>query len=145
MFKERAQSSKDEKHTQASYGAELSVNHLSINNPLGNKPAMPLNSNADNHSESNPVAIKSQKTSKPRKWTNWAKNQTCHPSIFLRPRTLQDVVEVVKSAKAQQKKIRCVAGGYTWSSASVVHEDGVLVFVDKMTQIFSPVHLEGQG
>ncbi|KAG0064165.1 hypothetical protein BGZ89_009320 [Linnemannia elongata] len=80
-----------------------------------------------------------------RAWTNWAKNQTCHPLKTLQPRTLEDVVEIVKNAKADNNKIRCVAGGYTWSSTSVVDDDGLLVFVNKMTKIYTPVYDESQG
>ncbi|KAF9129489.1 hypothetical protein BGW39_004096 [Mortierella sp. 14UC] len=79
------------------------------------------------------------------KWTNWAKNQTCRPSSIIQPRTMQDTIDIVQSAKAEQKKIRCVAGGYTWSSASIVPENGILVFVDKMARIFAPVYVEGLG
>ncbi|KAG0080902.1 hypothetical protein BGZ90_010853 [Linnemannia elongata] len=47
--------------------------------------------------------------------------------------------------QVKNKKIRCVASGYTWSSSSVVQEDGMLVFVDKMTKIFPQVFVEGQS
>ncbi|KAF9085125.1 hypothetical protein BGX23_009958, partial [Mortierella sp. AD031] len=84
------------------------------------------------------AAPKVQKGTRLPKWTNRARNQTCRPSKILRPRTIQDIVEIVQNAKAEGKKIRCVAGGFTWSSSSVVEDDGLLIVVDKMTKIFTP-------
>ncbi|KAF9907312.1 hypothetical protein EC991_011134 [Linnemannia zychae] len=145
MTKDIKQASKNKNCYQILSDAELLVQHLSISKPLTKSYTKRLDSFYENHPESENVAIKSSKTFKPRKWINWAKNQICRPSISLQPKTLQDLIKAVKIAKTQKKKIRCVAGGYTWSSASVVQEDGILVFVDKMTQIYEPVHVEGLG
>ncbi|KAG0278424.1 hypothetical protein BGZ95_004037 [Linnemannia exigua] len=139
------QSSQDRNDIRASCDIEPSIVRLNINEPTKNTPAVLLSSITDDRSEPIRVAITKQTTSKPGTWTNWAKNQTCHPSKTMQPRTLQCIVELVKNAKAEKNKIRCVAGGYTWSSSSVVQEDDVLVFVDKMTKIFSPVYVKGQG
>ncbi|KAF9153123.1 hypothetical protein BG015_004026 [Linnemannia schmuckeri] len=91
-----------------------------------------------------PLSTKAHRAPKGRKWTNWAGNQTCRPSRLLRPTTVQDIVDIVKCAKEERKTIRCVASAHTWSSSSVV-EDGILVFVNKMTKIFPPAYTEGQG
>ncbi|KAF9542186.1 hypothetical protein EC957_002268 [Mortierella hygrophila] len=65
--------------------------------------------------------------------------------MTLQPRTLEDDVDIVKGAKADNTKVQCVAGGYTWSLTSVFEDDGLLVFVNKMTKICTPIDIEGQG
>lgn len=65
--------------------------------------------------------------------------------MILQPQSLENVVEIVKSANADNNKIRCVAGGYIWSSTSVVDEDGILLFVNRMAKMYTPVYAEGQG
>ncbi|KAF9584614.1 hypothetical protein BGW38_005844 [Lunasporangiospora selenospora] len=71
-------------------------------------------------------------------WTNWAKNQSCHPAEIIKPTTLQDLVNIVKRAKTEKRKIRCAGSGHTWSSSSVV-DGGFLLDMTLMTKIFNPV------
>ncbi|KAG0381216.1 hypothetical protein BGX24_004355 [Mortierella sp. AD032] len=144
-FGDSTQGAKDENDIRVPCDVEPSVVRLNINDPSSNISVVLSESITEDHSEPIRVALKTQKTFKPSKWTNWAKNQTCHPFEIMQPRTLQDIFKLVKDAKANRKKVRCVAGGYTWSSSSVIQEDGVLVSVDKMTKIFSPTHVEDQG
>ncbi|KAG0292865.1 hypothetical protein BGZ96_003565 [Linnemannia gamsii] len=108
------------------------------------KFAKPLDAPTGGNPKTISPAAKAGEVPKPRKWTNWAGNQTCHPSKILRPTTLQDITDIVRSAKEEKKTIRCVAGGHSWSSSSLV-EDGLLVFMNKMTKIFSPVYVKNRG
>jgi FAD/FMN-containing dehydrogenase len=70
-------------------------------------------------------------------WTNWAKNQSCHPTEIFNPETLEELTKIVFMAKADGKKIRCAASGHSWSSSSVT--DGYLVVVNKMEKVHTPI------
>ncbi|KAF9103096.1 hypothetical protein BGX29_003772 [Mortierella sp. GBA35] len=134
-----AQTQKDEQPTDAV------VDQLNVAMASSERPVESTDPNESSKTLIVAAAPKVQKGARLLKWTNRARNQTCRPSKILRPRTIQDIVEIVQNAKAEGKKIRCVAGGFTWSSSSVVEDDGLLIVVDKMTKIFTPVHVEGQG
>jgi hypothetical protein len=113
--------------------------------PPNDKSAKPSDAPTHGNPKTISPTTKVGKVPKPRKWTNWAGNQTCRPSKILRPTTLQDITDIVRSAKEERKTIRCVAGAHTWSSSSVVEDNGLIVFVNKMIKIFSPVYVEDRG
>lgn len=73
---------------------------------------------------------------------NWAGNQRANPAQIFHPKTVNDLVDIVHKAKAESMKIRCMATGHTWSSSSVVNDDGFLVVVKNMDKIFKPVNVE---
>ncbi|KAG9319463.1 hypothetical protein KVV02_000361 [Mortierella alpina] len=75
-------------------------------------------------------------------WFNWTRNQSCKPSRIFHPQSLQDVVEIIRLARALSRKIRCVGGGYSLSSCSLVEDDGFLVMVKNMNAIFTPTMSE---
>ncbi|CAG8630896.1 5913_t:CDS:2, partial [Ambispora leptoticha] len=68
-----------------------------------------------------------------KKWHNWAGNVVVEPESIFHPSSLQDLKEIVKKAKKNGKKIRCVAEGHTWSSLSVTKD--YLVIVRNLDQI----------
>ncbi|CAO3575075.1 unnamed protein product [Mortierella alpina] len=72
-------------------------------------------------------------------WSNWTGVQSCKPSRIFHPQSRKDIVAIISLAKALQKKIRCVGGGYSLSSCSVVEDDGFLVMVKNMNTIFTPM------
>lgn len=127
-----------------SHDSRDAVEKPNIGRPSSDKSTKPLYNPAGAVPETTSPTAKARKVPKPHKWINWAGNQTCRPSRILRPTTVQDIVDIVKTAKEEQKTIRCVAGAHTWSSSSVV-EDGLLVFVNRMIKIFPPAYVEGQG
>ncbi|KAF8927124.1 hypothetical protein BGZ47_002330 [Haplosporangium gracile] len=88
----------------------------------------------------NEAAIKAAKT---HSFRNWAGNQRANPAQIFHPKTVNDLIEIVHKAKAENMKIRCMATGHTWSSSSVVNDDGFLVMVKNMDKIFKPVNVEG--
>ncbi|KAF9931240.1 hypothetical protein FBU30_010565 [Linnemannia zychae] len=67
------------------------------------------------------------------KWKNWKGNQTCNPEQIFSPTTLQDLIDIVQLAKKNNKTIRCVGSGYSFSSCSVT--DGYLVSINKMERV----------
>jgi hypothetical protein len=75
-------------------------------------------------------------------WTNWSGTQTANPAQIIHPKTIDDLVAIILRAKVENKKIRCVGNGFTWSSSSVVQQDGFLVAMKKMDKMYDPVRLE---
>ncbi|KAF9907997.1 hypothetical protein EC991_010345 [Linnemannia zychae] len=83
------------------------------------------------------------KAAKTHLFRNWAGNQHANPAQIFHPKTVNDLIEIIHKAKAENMKIRCMATGHTWSSSSVVNDDGFLVVVKNMDKIFKPVNVEG--
>jgi len=76
-------------------------------------------------------------------WSNWAGNQSCVPAQIFHPTTQEELFAIIQQAKEAKKKIRCAATGHTWSSSSVIQDDGYLVVVNDMKNIYPPLHIEG--
>lgn len=49
------------------------------------------------------------------KWSNWAGNITCLADYIFYPRTEAEIVEIIHLAKAEQKRIRVVGEGHSFS------------------------------
>ncbi|KAF9573525.1 hypothetical protein EC968_008394 [Mortierella alpina] len=94
----------------------------------------------DQSTAKNGAAAKPAKT---HSFRNWAGNQQANPAQIFHPKTLNDLTEIVHKAKAENMKIRCAATGHTWSSSSVINEDGFLVVVKDMDRISAPVNVGG--
>ncbi|KAF9896704.1 hypothetical protein BX616_006922 [Lobosporangium transversale] len=90
-------------------------------------------------------AVKKETKEQQYTFTNWAGNQRACPAQIFHPQTANELVDIVHLANVEGKKIRCTAFGCTWSSSSVVNEEGYLVNITKMNRIFDPVHVEGNG
>ncbi|KAF8938712.1 hypothetical protein EDD21DRAFT_427884 [Dissophora ornata] len=86
---------------------------------------------------------------KPPAWSNWAGTQTADPAQIFNPKTLEDLISIVLQAKVAKKKVRCAGSGHTWSSSSVVQEEGFLVVVNDMAKMYDPVQIhkkaDGEG
>ncbi|KAF9997459.1 hypothetical protein BGZ79_008852 [Entomortierella chlamydospora] len=72
-------------------------------------------------------------------WSNWAGNQVADPAQIFTPKNVNDLIAIVAQAKAANKKVRAAATGHSWSSTSVVNQDGYLVNVKSMNKIYQPV------
>ncbi|KAF9404499.1 hypothetical protein BGZ94_004133 [Podila epigama] len=94
-------------------------------------------------SKENKKAPSEKEAEKTYSFCNWAKTQRSNPAQIFYPKTVDDLTEIIHRAKAANMKIRCMATGHTWSSASVINEEGYLVVVTHMDKIFKPVHVEG--
>ncbi|CAG8454035.1 7560_t:CDS:2 [Ambispora gerdemannii] len=55
------------------------------------------------------------------------------PKYIFRPKSLDDLKDIVKNAKTNGKKIRCVGQGHTWASLSITKD--YLVIVNNLNQI----------
>ncbi|KAG9299367.1 hypothetical protein G9A89_014015 [Geosiphon pyriformis] len=86
------------------------------------------------HTEEIFAATKSHLTpSHEKRWENWAGTIAVEPELIFRPRSLQDLKDIVKKAKKNGKKIRCVAQGHTFNSLSVTND--YLVIVQKLDKV----------
>ncbi|HSE84529.1 MAG TPA: D-arabinono-1,4-lactone oxidase [Thermodesulfobacteriota bacterium] len=69
------------------------------------------------------------------RWTNWRENQECKPAKKLKPASVDEVIKIVKEAKANGRKIRVVGTGHSWTD--LVCTDGYLISLDKLNRITS--------
>ena len=60
-------------------------------------------------------------------WTNWAGNQQAWPERIFVPESRADLVEIVRTANEQEKRIRVCGEGHTFSA--LVPTDDFLVDV----------------
>ncbi|CAG8625180.1 8680_t:CDS:2 [Cetraspora pellucida] len=84
------------------------------------------------------VMIRSAKPIKNKTWENWNGEIYISPSAIFEPSTLEDLIDIVKLAKAKNKTIRCAAQGHTVSSLSVTKN--YLVVVTNLKQITIQKH-----
>ena len=60
-------------------------------------------------------------------WKNWAGNITADPVLYFTPNTVEDLIDIVKQANAQnpKQKIRVVGSSHSWSA--LAQTDGYMV------------------
>ncbi|KAF0561202.1 FAD-binding domain-containing protein [Gigaspora margarita] len=79
------------------------------------------------------LVIRSAKPIKNKTWENWNGEIHISPNAIFEPSTLEDLLDIVKLAKKNNKKIRCAAQGHTESSLSVT--ENYLVVVTNLNKI----------
>lgn len=67
------------------------------------------------------------------RWQNWARTQRCTPADIFHPRTLEDLVDIVRRARESGRQIRAAGRGHTTGPLSVT--DGYLVDIRGMDRI----------
>jgi L-gulono-1,4-lactone dehydrogenase len=65
------------------------------------------------------------RTGKRERWSNWGGNQTCAPAALACPSSEDDLVQVLKDAAAQDRRVKVVGAGHSFTSIACT--DGVLV------------------
>ena len=65
-------------------------------------------------------------------WHNHTGNQRCHPRATVAPRSLQELVELVRRAERERTTVHAIGAGHSWSDIALT--DGYLV---------EPTHLGG--
>lgn len=65
------------------------------------------------------------RTGKRERWNNWGRNQSCSPVAHARPSCEAELVELVKDAGAQDRRVKVVGAGHSFTSIACT--DGVLV------------------
>ena len=68
-------------------------------------------------------------------WTNWAGNQTAHPVRIERPRNEMEIVNLVQAAAKEDRRVRVVGAGHSFTGLAVTDE--VLVTLDDMDSVVS--------
>ena len=68
-------------------------------------------------------------------WTNWAGNQTAHPVRIERPRNEIEIVNLVQAAAKEDRRVRVVGAGHSFTGLAVTDE--VLVTLDDMDSVVS--------
>jgi FAD/FMN-containing dehydrogenase len=77
-------------------------------------------------------------------WTNFGGNQTIQSERLFYPRTLEDLKVIVREARENNKKVRCVGSGHSWSSTAMTPD--YMVSVNGMDKIHAPVQSkDGSG
>jgi hypothetical protein len=66
-------------------------------------------------------------------WSNWAHTASCRAELVCMPQTVEDLVEAVRDARAQGKRVRVVASGFSWSS--LVPSDEALIFCERLDRV----------
>lgn len=67
------------------------------------------------------------------KWHNWSSTSNCSPERMYYPRSIEDVIEIVKAATENQQKIRVVGAGHSFTNL-VMTEDW-LVSLDYLSGV----------
>jgi L-gulono-1,4-lactone dehydrogenase len=52
-------------------------------------------------------------------WRNHTGNQSCQPLAVCRPESLEDIVELVRTAEAERVTVRAVGSGHSWSDVGL--------------------------
>ncbi|BDS13144.1 D-arabinono-1,4-lactone oxidase [Aureispira anguillae] len=68
-------------------------------------------------------------------WSNWSENVTCLANRIFYPRTEAEIIEIIHLAKAEQKKIRVVGEGHSFSP--LVETDHFIVSLKYMAGVIS--------
>jgi len=67
------------------------------------------------------------------RWTNWGRTFHCVPLTICVPLAIRDLSSVVQQASKEGRKIRMVAGGFSWSSMAAT--DDILVFCERLNRV----------
>jgi hypothetical protein len=66
-------------------------------------------------------------------WKNHAGNQSCDPVEIARPRTLEDLVELVRRAERERKTVRAAGARHSWSDIAL--SNGIMVEPDRLNSV----------
>lgn len=81
--------------------------------------------------------LRAMYTNKNYRFINWARNVRSRPEVYFLPENEDDVITIVKQAFADNKKIRVVGAGHSWSGVAAT--DSYMVSLDKLNRI---VHID---
>jgi hypothetical protein len=66
-------------------------------------------------------------------WKNHAGNQSCEPLEIARPRTLEDLTELVGRAERERRTVRAAGARHSWSDVTLT--DGIMVEPDRLNAV----------
>lgn len=64
-------------------------------------------------------------------WSNWARNQTCHPKRIVHPTSENDLIAVIADANSEGHTVRMAGSGHSFSPICVT--DGTLIILDQLS------------
>jgi FAD-linked oxidoreductase len=67
------------------------------------------------------------------RWANWAGDQICAPVVIARPRSEEELVEVVRRAIASGQRVRAVGAGHSFTDCACT--DGMMVDTSAMQRV----------
>ncbi len=67
------------------------------------------------------------------RWTNWVGNQVAYPERIFEPQTREDLVAIVREARARRRKIRVCGESHTF--AGFVPTDEIMVNIGKLRKV----------
>lgn len=76
-------------------------------------------------------------TNKYYRFINWARNVRSRPEVYFLPENEDDVIAIVQQALTENKNIRVVGAGHSWSAVAAT--DSFMVSLDKLNSI---VHID---
>ncbi|MHB1487421.1 MAG: D-arabinono-1,4-lactone oxidase [Acidimicrobiales bacterium] len=79
------------------------------------------------------MAILKLKADREATWANWAGNQRCAPSGVARPRSVEELVAVVREAQASRRRVKVVGAGHSFTDIACT--DGTLVRLDGYNRV----------
>jgi len=66
-------------------------------------------------------------------WTNWGQTAQCIPEFTFYPQCVEDLIQVVRFARATERKIRVAGTGHSWSA--LVSTDEILVCIHHLNWV----------
>jgi FAD-linked oxidoreductase len=75
-------------------------------------------------------------------WKNWAGNVRFTPGSIAQPSSTGEVVELLRNAATDGRKVRCIGTGHSWSA--LAETDDILVNTDQLNRIISTDAATGQ-
>ncbi len=75
-------------------------------------------------------------------WKNWAGNVRFTPNAIAQPSSTEEVVELLRNAAAEGRKVRCIGTGHSWSALAETGD--ILVNTDRLNRIISTDAATGQ-
>jgi hypothetical protein len=76
-------------------------------------------------------------------WHNWSGSVTARPESIRYPATLDEIVGIVREARARGTKVRVVGAGHSFTP--LVETDGVLISLERYTGLESVDHVTHQA
>ena len=74
------------------------------------------------------------------KWSDWDGRQICYPSEFIQPKTISEVVNIVKNANANNQQVKVVGSGHSFSPITLTSADrsnAILLNLDYLNELIS--------
>lgn len=68
-------------------------------------------------------------------WKNWWVNQVCAPEKYYKPNNLEEIIEIIRSANAQEKKVKVVGSGHSWSK--IVCTDEYMISLERLNKVLA--------